>query len=137
MSRRIDHIGRSLFLLPLALGAVLMLGGSPARAADDAPRVAVLPTSGVVDAIMAGYLADGIAKAHRDGADAVVITLHTPGGALDQTRRIVMSLLDAPVPTIVWSPLTAAGTVNVVVTSPRAETGRLLNGVVPLSQKMT
>ena len=71
-------------------------------AADDAPRVAVLPTSGVVDAIMAGYLEDGIAKAHRDGADAVVITLNTPGGALDQTRRIVMSLLDAPLPTIVW-----------------------------------
>ena len=79
-----------------------MLAGSPARAADDAPRVAVLPTSGVVDAIMAGYLQDGIAKAHRDGADAVVITLHTPGGALDQTRRIVMSILDAPLPVIVW-----------------------------------
>ncbi len=102
MSRRIDHIGRFLFAVPLVLGTVLMLAGSPARAADDAPRVAVLPTSGVVDAIMAGYLEDGIAKAHRDGADAVVITLNTPGGALDQTRRIVMSLLDAPLPTIVW-----------------------------------
>jgi membrane-bound serine protease (ClpP class) len=101
--RRIDHIGRFLFAIPLVLGTILMLAGSPARAADgDAPRVAVLPTSGVVDAIMAGYLQDGIAKAHRDGADAVVITLHTPGGALDQTRRIVMSILDAPLPVIVW-----------------------------------
>jgi membrane-bound serine protease (ClpP class) len=101
--RRIDHIGRFLFAIPLVLGTILMLAGSPARAADgDAPRVAVLPTSGVVDAIMAGYLQDGIAKAHRDGADAVVITLHTPGGALDQTRRIVMSILDAPLPVLVW-----------------------------------
>jgi membrane-bound serine protease (ClpP class) len=100
--RRIDRVGRFLFAVPLVLGTILMLAGSPARAADDAPRVAVLPTSGVVDAIMAGYLEDGIAKAHRDGADAVVITLHTPGGALDQTRRIVMSILDAPLPVIVW-----------------------------------
>ena len=102
MFRRIDRVGRFLFALPLVLGTILMLAGSPARAADDVPRVAVLPTSGVVDAIMAGYLEDGIAKAHRDGADAVVITLHTPGGALDQTRRIVMSILDAPLPVIVW-----------------------------------
>ena len=102
MFRRIDRVGRFLFAVPLVLGTILMLAGSPARAADDVPRVAVLPTSGVVDAIMAGYLEDGIAKAHRDGADAVVITLHTPGGALDQTRRIVMSILDAPLPVIVW-----------------------------------
>jgi len=64
--------------------------------------VAVLPTTGIVDAIMAGYLEDGIAKAHRDGASAVVIPLYTPGGALDQTRRIVSTLLEAPLPTIVW-----------------------------------
>ena len=102
MSRRIAQIGRFVFAVPLVLGTILLLAGSPARAADETPRVAVLPTSGVVDAIMAGYLEDGIAKAHHDGADAVVITLNTPGGALDQTRRIVMSLLDAPLPTIVW-----------------------------------
>jgi membrane-bound serine protease (ClpP class) len=102
VSRRIAQIGRFIFAVPLVLGTILMLAGSPARAAEETPRVAVLPTSGVVDAIMAGYLEDGIAKAHRDGADAVVITLDTPGGGLDQTRRIVMSLLDAPLPTIVW-----------------------------------
>ena len=102
MSRRIAQIGRFVFAVPLVLGTILMLAGSPARAADDAPRVAVLPTSGVVDAIMAGYLEEGIAKAHRDGADAVVITLNTPGGDLSQTRRIVQALLGAPLPVITW-----------------------------------
>jgi membrane-bound serine protease (ClpP class) len=51
---------------------------------------------------MAGYLEDGIAKAQRDGASAVVITLDTPGGDLSQTRRIVKSILGAPLPVIVW-----------------------------------
>jgi membrane-bound serine protease (ClpP class) len=102
VSRRIAQIGRILFAAPLVLGTVLLLAGSPARAAEDTPRVAVLPTSGIVDAIMAGYLEDGIAKAQRDGASAVVITLDTPGGDLSQTRRIVKSILGAPLPVIVW-----------------------------------
>jgi membrane-bound serine protease (ClpP class) len=102
VSRRIDQIGRFLFAVPIVLGTVLMLAGSPVRAAEETPRVAVLPTSGIVDAIMAGYLEDGIAKAQRDGADAVVITLDTPGGDLGQTRRIVKALLGAPLPVIVW-----------------------------------
>ena len=102
MSRRFDQVGRFLFAVPLVLGTLLMLAGSPAAAAEETPRVAVLPTSGIVDAIMAGYLEDGIAKAQRDGASAVVITLDTPGGDLGQTRRIVKSLLTAPLPVIVW-----------------------------------
>ena len=102
MSRSIEQIGRILFAVPLVLGTVLLLAGSPARAAEETPRVAVLPTSGIVDAIMAGYLEDGIAKAQRDGASAVVITLDTPGGDLSQTRRIVKAILGAPLPVIVW-----------------------------------
>ena len=47
MSRSIEQIGRILFAVPLVLGMVLLLAaGSPARAAEDTPRVAVLPTSG-------------------------------------------------------------------------------------------
>ena len=61
-----------------------------------------MPTSGIVDQIMQGYIRDGIAKAHREGAAAVVIQLDTPGGDLNATREIVKSLLNAPVPVIVW-----------------------------------
>ena len=62
----------------------------------------MLPTTGIVDNVMAGYIAEGIARAERDGARAVVIQLNTPGGSLDATQRIVSSILDAPLPTIVW-----------------------------------
>jgi membrane-bound serine protease (ClpP class) len=85
----------------LAAGLAWLLAASAfAQAAP--PRVVVLPTSGVVDQVMSGYLAEGIAKAHREGAAAVVIRLNTPGGALDATQHIVSTLLEAPLPTIVW-----------------------------------
>ena len=65
-------------------------------------QVYVMPTSGIVDQVMEGYLRDGIAKAKRDGFAAVVIQLDTPGGALEATHNIVQILLNAPVPVIVW-----------------------------------
>ena len=65
-------------------------------------QVYVMPTSGIVDQVMEGYLRDGIAKADRDGFAAVVIQLDTPGGALEATHNIVQILLNAPVPVIVW-----------------------------------
>ena len=95
------HIGRSLLALPLLLGVLGILAGGPARAAGGG-TVVVLPATGVVDNVLAGYLQEGIAVAARDGASAVVIRLNTPGGSLDATQKIVSSLLDAPVPTIVW-----------------------------------
>ena len=94
------HIGRWLLAVPFLLGVVGTLAGSPARAAGG--TVVVLPATGVVDQVLAGYLQEGIAVAARNGASAVVIRLNTPGGSLDSTQRIVSSLLDAPVPTIVW-----------------------------------
>jgi len=94
------HIGRSLLALPLLLGVFGVLAGGPARAATG--TVIVLPATGVVDNVLAGYLGEGIAVASRNGASAVVIRLNTPGGSLDATQKIVSSLLEAPLPTIVW-----------------------------------
>lgn len=95
------HIGPSLLALPLLLGVLGILAGGPARAAAGG-TVVVLPATGVVDNVLAGYLQEGIAVAARDGASAVVIRLNTPGGSLDATQKIVTSLLEAPLPTIVW-----------------------------------
>jgi len=94
------HIGRSLLALPLLLGVLGILAGESARAAGG--KVVVLPATGVVDNVLAGYLQEGIAVASRDGASAVVIRLNTPGGSLDATQKIVSTLLEAPLPTIVW-----------------------------------
>ena len=84
----------------LFVGLILLLA-APTRAATPG-SVVILPTTGVVDQVMAGYLSDGIARAHRDGAEAVVVQLDTPGGSLDSTREIVKTLLEAPLPVVVW-----------------------------------
>lgn len=97
MTRR---IARFLFALPLLLGIIGLLAGGPTRAASHS--VAVLPATGVVDNVLAGYLEEGIAKAAADGAPAVIVRLNTPGGSLDATQKIVSALLEAPIPTIVW-----------------------------------
>ncbi|MDQ3870924.1 MAG: nodulation protein NfeD, partial [Chloroflexota bacterium] len=88
-------------LLPAMLLAVGLLASVTATQAAQ-PRVVVLPVTGVVDQVMAGYIRDGIGRAASEGAAAVLIRLDTPGGSVDSTREIVKSLLEARVPTIVW-----------------------------------
>ncbi len=97
LTSRLRRLGR----LSFALGLILLLAGA-VNGQEHEPRVYVLPTDGIVDQVMDGYLRDGIARAERDGYDAVVIQLDTPGGSLESTREIVKTLLNAPVPVIVW-----------------------------------
>jgi membrane-bound serine protease (ClpP class) len=98
VSRRIV---RSLALTALVLGLAGMVAGG-LRAGTAGRDIVVLPTTGIVDTVMAGYVRDGIQRAARDGAAAVVIQLNTPGGSLEATNEIVGTLLEAPLPTIVW-----------------------------------
>ena len=98
--RRANRL-RRLSSLFFAAGLALLLAGQVV-AQDEPARVYVMPTSGIVDQIMAGYIRDGLAKADREGYDAVVIELNTPGGDLNATRDIVGTLLNSPVPVIVW-----------------------------------
>jgi membrane-bound serine protease (ClpP class) len=97
--RAMMELGRRLSVVA-ALGGVLLMVAGGARGADRS--VPVLPATGVVDSVMAGYLADGIARAEAAGAPAVVIRLNTPGGSLDATQKIVSAELEATIPTIVW-----------------------------------
>jgi membrane-bound serine protease (ClpP class) len=94
------HVARSVFAACTALGLFGLLTGNLAAAGT--PRVTVLPATGIVDNVFAGYVADGVARSARDGDAAVVIRLNTPGGDLDATNRIVGTLLEADIPTIVW-----------------------------------
>ena len=90
---------RLVALLSASLGMVLLSAGA-ARAT--APRVVVLPLTGIVDQVMASYVHDGIAHATAEGASAVVFEIDTPGGSLDAMRSITQDILGSPVPVITW-----------------------------------
>jgi membrane-bound serine protease (ClpP class) len=101
MRTRRFAIARPLRPLLIVLGLLVLVAGA-ARGQADARHVVVLPTTGVVDQIMAAYLSEGIARAASQGAEAVVIELDTPGGSLDATRDIVQAQLAAEIPVLVW-----------------------------------
>jgi membrane-bound serine protease (ClpP class) len=84
----------------VVLGVLFIAAAGIARGAQ--PEVVVMTASGVVDNVLAGYLEEGVTRAAADGAEAVVVRLNTPGGALDATQRITSAFLEADVPVIVW-----------------------------------
>jgi membrane-bound serine protease (ClpP class) len=101
MRHRLDRRRPVIAALSVLAGLLIFVTPAPARAAT-AGSVLVLPTTGVVDPIMAEYLQGSLNGAAEGGAKAVIIKLNTPGGSLDSTQKIVTSLLDARVPVIVW-----------------------------------
>lgn len=93
-------------LITLILALVIVLLALPVSAAD-AP-VHVLKIEGTIEPTMAEYLKQGIARAEREKAAAVVFQMDTPGGLLSSTTEIVKAMLEARVPVIVYvSPQTA------------------------------
>ncbi|HEY8847591.1 MAG TPA: nodulation protein NfeD [Candidatus Limnocylindrales bacterium] len=99
MSHHIER-RRSVAAAFLALTGILALA-LPARAVS-AGAIVILPTTGIVDSVMADYLKSSLDAAAQARATAVIIELDTPGGSLDSTQQIVSALLTAKVPTIVW-----------------------------------
>lgn len=64
--------------------------------------VDVADLQGVIDPTAADYLSDVIDGSIRDGAEAVIIQLDTPGGLDVSMRDMVQKILRSPVPVVVW-----------------------------------
>jgi membrane-bound serine protease (ClpP class) len=85
--------------LVCTLLAMLLCGG--ALGAPIAP-VRVLRVQGQIDPPIADYIKSEIKRAEDDGAQAVLITMDTPGGLVDSTKAIVQSFFASAVPVIVY-----------------------------------
>ncbi len=64
--------------------------------------IILLEATGPVTPAMSGYLERGIRTAEETGAEAVILSLDTPGGLVDTTQEIVQLFRSARVPIIVY-----------------------------------
>lgn len=98
--------------------AFAILAPRLAQAQSASPRVDVAKISGIIDPFTEGYVERVIGNARDDGATAIVFELDTPGGGLDETRKIVEQFFNSPVPIIVYvTPSGArAGSAGVFIT---------------------
>jgi membrane-bound serine protease (ClpP class) len=92
---------RAFCLALLALGVALCLTGAAAAQAD-APRVLVAEFDNDVNPVTQEYVQDELERAEREGFDAFVLELDTPGGLGSSMREIVKSFLASKVPVVVY-----------------------------------
>jgi len=80
-----------LAMLPISVGAQ-----------TSSPTIDVLHAEGTINPVLADYIERGINQAEEDNAVACIIQLDTPGGLLGSTEEIVISIMNAYVPVIVY-----------------------------------
>ena len=81
----------TIFFLALAFGA---------EAAEE--KVLVLPLQEAITPLTASKIEEALSEAKRNSAEALIITLDTPGGLVTTTRKIVKMILNAEVPVVVY-----------------------------------
>jgi len=84
--------------------AALLAGAACGLAAAPAPQPLVekLVLSDTIQPVTEGELSRAIARANRDGAQALLVELDTPGGLLESTRTMAGAILSSKVPVIVY-----------------------------------
>lgn len=65
-------------------------------------QVLVMEASGPVTPVMLSFIERGIEEAETRDAEALVITLNTPGGDVELTRKIIETIVSSDVPVVVY-----------------------------------
>jgi len=104
--------------LPIMLAAAMLLLTAFAPRQTSQRQVLVLEARGPLTSAMAEYLDRGLSQAERISAEAVILKLDTPGGAIDLMNRMVQSIRASRIPVVVYvSPRGAiAGSAGTVIT---------------------
>jgi membrane-bound serine protease (ClpP class) len=85
--------------LALCLAAVGDAGGATG---SSQPRVLVAKLENDINPVTQDFLQQQVRRAQKDGYDALVVELDTPGGLGSSMRNIVKTFLASPVPVIVY-----------------------------------
>jgi len=86
--------------LLLVLVGLFLVAASPAG--GQASSILAVTVDGVITPIMADHIRDVLDRAERDGHQALIVQLDTPGGLDTSMRDIIQSFLNARVPVIVF-----------------------------------
>ena len=96
---RIARVSGLAFCLALLLGTSLSI--VPSAGASKGPIV-LLTVKSTINPAISEYIENGLKKAAAEGAACVILQMDTPGGLDTAMRDIVQSLLNSPVPVIVY-----------------------------------
>jgi membrane-bound serine protease (ClpP class) len=90
--------------LALRIGAMAFAAAAllPLSASAATPHVERADLTGVINNIMAAYMATAVNRAENDRADALLVIVNTPGGISTSMDDIVTSFLNSKVPVIVY-----------------------------------
>ena len=86
----------------IVLGLALMLLLPACCAASSIAPVLVLHIDGQIDPATAGYIKEGINDAQNAAAQAVLVTMDTPGGSITSMQDIIKAFFAAKIPVIVY-----------------------------------
>jgi membrane-bound serine protease (ClpP class) len=86
----------------VARAASLLLAGLILGPPVAAAEIPVVELDGIVHAVSAAHVVEGIAQAERTGAPAVIVRMDTPGGLDTAMRQIVDKVLASKVPVVAW-----------------------------------
>lgn len=91
---------RAGFLMVLAV--MLFAAVSIAQAQAGHPLILVMQANGPITPPMAEYVGRGIQSAERQGAEALIVQLDTPGGDLGSLDNIIQAIRASTVPVVVY-----------------------------------
>src|SRR5271169_2779381 len=100
----------------LAVILILLSGGVWGQ--EKKPVFNVIKVEGVITSPTAKYIANSIEEAQKADAEGIIILLDTPGGMDTAMRDIAKSILNAPLPVIVfvYPPGARAASAGVIIT---------------------
>jgi membrane-bound serine protease (ClpP class) len=93
----------SIFTILLYFYSFLLFAGISFVASNAyANDIYTIRIQGAIQPPVAGFIAESLVKAEKDGGEALIILLDTPGGLDTSMRDIIKNIMDANIPVIVY-----------------------------------
>lgn len=91
-----------LFFLFIGLDGTLLASEVPVETRDASGLVYVIPVHGMIEPALLYVMRRGVDEAIRKDADAIILSMNTPGGTLDAASEILALIQSSPIPVITF-----------------------------------